>query len=168
MLMLFLKSLNMKKFLLLTVLCLSFISGYSQTKKLVYKGTPVFVLEKTPSDFPQHFQIRAICEDNLEESNPKARCVKLNSNGTGTFQNDYFNTKDLPATPIKWYVVCNDKGETLAFKSEERTQYRIMIEYTQNYYSNKPGDLYTMPCTLLTTPDGTVTRVLINSKFYNL
>jgi hypothetical protein len=158
----------MKKILLLTALCLSFISGYSQIKKLDYKGTPVFVLEKTPDDFPIYFQNKSICEDNLNESNPKARCVKLNSNGTGTFQNDYFNSKDLPATPIKWFVVCNDKGETLAFKSEDRLQYRIIIEYTQIYYSNKPGDLYSMPCTLLTTPDGTVTRVLIDSKFYNL
>jgi len=158
----------MKKYLLTLVFGLLTISGFSQIKKLEYKGTPVYVLEKTPNDFPSYFQNRAICEDNLNESHEKARCFKLNSDGTGNFQNDYFNAKDLPATPIKWYVVCNDKGETLAFKSEERTQYRIIIEYTQNYYSNKPGDLYSMPCTLLTTPDGTVTRVLINSKFYNL
>jgi hypothetical protein len=148
--------------------CLLSGFAHSQIKTLDYKGTPVFVIEKVPNDFPQYFQNRAICEDNLNPSHPKARCVQLNSDGTGTFHNDYFNDKDLPATPVKWYVVVNDQGETLAFKGTDRLQYRVIIEYTQNYYSSKPGDVYSMPCTLLTNPDGTVTRVLINSKFYNL
>ncbi len=143
-------------------------AAMAQFKSINYKGSPAFVHEKTPADFPAYFQNNPICEDNLSPSDAKGRCVTLNADGTGFFQNDYYNANDQPATPIKWNVVCNDKGETLKFESEGRTQYLVVMEYQSDYYAVKQGELGRLVCTLLKSADGTVTRVLIDSKYRDL
>lgn len=148
------------------VILLSVQLTHAQTKKLMYEDNPLYISEKTPTDFPTQFLDAYICEDNLPSNNPKARCIFLGKNGEGTFQNDRFNDRDLPATPIKWYVVCNAQGQTFKSSNEMMDHYIIIIEFTQKYYSKQPGDLMSLPANIIrSTPGGSFVRVTLLSKY---
>lgn len=148
------------------IIALSTRISHAQVKKLMYDDTPVYVLEKVPSDFPTPFLDTYICEDNLPSNNPKARCIFLGKNGEGTFQNDRFNDRDLPATPIKWYVVCDAKGQTFKSSNEMIDHYLVIIEFTQKYYNKQPRDLMSLPANIIrSAAGGPFTRVTLISKF---
>lgn len=155
----------MKALLLSALLIVLNLNLHAQVKRMEHNGNPLFVLEKVPADFPPHFQDKSLCEGNKPATDAKARCVRLNSNGTGTWQNDYFNANDKPATPINWYVLCDEKGTTTKISGEDREQFYVVLEFTQSYYSKNPGDLMIFPANLLKGKEGAYFRAVIDSKF---
>ncbi len=156
---------NPSKNFCLLVLLILYQTAPAQIKKVDYNGKQISVSVKVPADFPKEFQNQYLCEGNKPSSDPKARCILLNDDGTGTWQNDYFNANDKPATPIKWYVACSDSGVTSKIVSEGRDQYFVILEFTQQYYSSNPGDKIAFPANFLRSTDGGGARVVIDSKY---
>jgi len=132
---------------------------------LTYNGSPVNAYLGGGGHFPAEFVGRPLCESGRSAPDANTSCLQLNTDGTGTWENDAGPGRRQPPTPIRWYIVADQQGTVTRVSDAESDTYFIIFQFTQPYYARNRGDLMAFPARLIRSSPR---RVVIDSKYRSL
>jgi len=132
---------------------------------LTFRDKPVNGYLGGHSSFPAAFVGAPLCEGGKAASDATSGCVSLNSDGTGTWENDVGPGARQPPAPIKWYVVADQAGTVTRVSDADADTFFVILEFTAPYYSRAVGDMIAFPARHIKSAPA---RVVIDSKYRNL
>ncbi|MCT8125090.1 hypothetical protein H1D31_03410 [Alishewanella sp. BS5-314] len=137
----------------------------SQLETMEYRGAAVTAHKGPTADFPAEFMDKLLCEGGQSGPSKNAGCVQLNSDGSGTWENDAGPGQRMPPAPVSWFIVTNSEGVPLKNDGAERKTWQVIFRFEQGDRYNPQGSLYAVAATLVLSPQK---RVIVHSKYRDL
>lgn len=151
--------------LALIVLSITQPVAASQLETMEYRGAAVTAHKGPTADFPAEFMDKLLCEGGQSGPSKNAGCVQLNSDGSGTWENDAGPGQRMPPAPVSWFIVTNSEGVPLKNDGAERKTWQVIFRFEQGDRYNPQGSLYAVAATLVLSPQK---RVIVHSKYRDL
>ncbi|KPF62456.1 hypothetical protein [Porphyrobacter sp. AAP60] len=122
---------------------------------LTYRDKPVNGYLGGHEDFPAVFVGQNLCENGSPAPDARSGCVKLEADGSGTWENDVAPGRRPAPENITWYVIADQQGTVTKVSSSDADTYFVLFEFAG-------GEKRAFPARIV---KDTPARAVIDSKY---
>jgi len=122
---------------------------------LTHRGKPVNGYYGGHEDFPAVFVGQYLCENGSPGPDARSGCLKLEANGTGTWENDVAPGPRPRPESIEWYVIADQQGTVTKVSSADADTYFVLFKFAS-------GEQLAFPARIV---KDTPARAVIDSKY---
>ncbi len=136
-----------------------------ERKTVTIGNQQVNIVKGNARDLPAAFLDKNLCEGGVQARDARNACLRLNSDGSGEWENDAGPGQKRPPARVTWWLLADSAWTITRIESAERESYIVIFEFIDGHWSYQPGDFIRERATLI---KGARPRVVVHSKYRDL